>query len=188
MSPSKLGDGPRPPGGPQRRGMLMPLAHPGSSAPRSSPLCLAEPSQPPTQGPRAALLLWGGRHEPRPLEDRAAWGACVPPMSPPYPPDQNELRRGKMVLEHSEASRNAVGTSEAPPPSKTHSRDPGRRLSPLLCRTPPSTALPGGQASPPGPAGVDHPSTAAPPPPPAGEPAGGRRGWGSIPTGGALPP
>lgn len=47
--------------GPQRSGRLMPLAHPGSSAPSSSPLCLAGPSQLPTQGSRAALLLLGRR-------------------------------------------------------------------------------------------------------------------------------
>ena len=47
--------------GPQRSRRLMPLAHPASSAPSSSPLCLAEPSQRPTQGSRAARLLLGRR-------------------------------------------------------------------------------------------------------------------------------
>lgn len=47
--------------GPQRSGRLMALAHPASSAPSSSPLCLAEPSQRPTQGSRAARLLLGRR-------------------------------------------------------------------------------------------------------------------------------
>lgn len=56
-----------------------------------------------------------------------------------------------MGLQHSEASRNAVCTSGALPPNKTHSHGPARRLSPLLCRTSPSTGLPGALVSPQGP-------------------------------------
>lgn len=105
--------------------------------------------------PGLPFSFWGGRHEPRPLEDQVAWGGDVPPMSPPYPRDQNGLGRGKMALEPSKASRNAVSTSEAPPPNKIHSRDPGRRLSPL-CAGPRPPQPPRWTGQPPGPAAVDH--------------------------------
>lgn len=108
-------------------------------------------------------------------------------MSPPYPWDQNGLG-GEMGLQHSEASRNAICTSEAPPPNKTHSHDPARRLSPLLCRTSPFTGLPGALVSPQDllewttPARQHH--LRLPQESLSGEDGTG----GSMPTGGAPPP
>lgn len=52
-----------------------------------------------------------------------------------------------MGLQHSEASRSAVCTSEALPPNKATAR-PGEEAQPTLCRTLPSTGLPGGLVSP----------------------------------------
>ena len=62
-----------------------------------------------------------------------------------------------MGLQHTEASRNAVCTSEALPPNKATAR-PSEEAQPTLCRTLPSQV----DWSAPRPAGVDHPSTAAP--------------------------
>ena len=91
-----------------------------------------------------------------------------------------------MGLQHTEASRNAVCTSEALPPNKATAR-PSEEAQPTLCRTLPSTGLPGGLVSPQarwsGP--PQHGSTTAS----RQESLSGEDGaGGSVPTGGAPPP
>lgn len=88
-----------------------------------------------------------------------SWGGGAPPMSPPYPWDQNGLggRWGFSTLR-------PAGTPSAHQrrcPLTKPQPDPARRLSPL-CAGPCPPQASQVDWSAPRPAGVDHPSTAAP--------------------------
>lgn len=126
-------------------------------------------------------FFWGGGHEPRPLEDQVAWGGDAPPMSPPYPWDQSGLgvRWGFSTVRPA----GAPSAHQRRCPLTKPQPDPVRRLSPL-CAGPCPPQASQVDWSAPRPAGVDHPSTAAPLPR-AGEPVGGRRGWRLSANGGS---